>query len=52
VNVGDRVKIVSFGVWRTQVGHIIDIQGEIYAVRLDKFGVTLPFYKNELKVIK
>jgi hypothetical protein len=52
IEVGDKVKIVSFNPWRTQEGFVTNIYGIIYVVRLIKYGYSLGFFENELRKIK
>lgn len=53
IRIGDKVKIVSFNPWRTQLGFVTGIYGStIYVVRLIKYGYSLGFFQDELRKVK
>jgi hypothetical protein len=53
IKVGDKVKIVSFNPWRTQVGYVTSIHGTtIYVVRLIKFGYSIGLFRDEIRKVK
>jgi hypothetical protein len=53
INVGDKVRIISFNPWRTQEGFVTHIFGTtVYRVRLIKYGYSLGFFRDDLEKVK
>lgn len=47
----DKVNVVAFGAFQNKIGHIVEYAGnEMYRVNVD--GYTLPFHREELRVVK